>query len=218
MDRVEHWEHVYATRQVAEVSWYERRPATSLSLVEALDLPRDAGIVDIGGGASALVDELVAAGFRDLTVLDVSSTALELARARLAASSGAEAAAAVHWVAADVCRWEPGRRFDLWHDRAVFHFLVDPADRARYRSTVGAAVAPGGHVVMATFAADGPTTCSGLPVARYDATELASELGPAFDLAESRRELHTTPAGTAQSFTWVVLRRRHDRTRRVSRR
>jgi len=212
VERAGHWDRVYETRAVDEVSWFQGRPATSLALIEALDLPPDAGIVDVGGGASSLVDALVAAGFRDLTVLDVSHAALEVARARLDAGAGPEAAAAVHWVAADVCRWEPGRRFDLWHDRAVFHFLVEPDDRARYRASVTASLPPGGHVVMATFAADGPATCSGLPVARYDAPALAEELGSAFELVESRREVHTTPSGAMQPFTWVVLRRRGPET------
>jgi len=210
MDRARHWDEVYGTRHLDELSWFERRPALSLDLIERLVPSRAAGIVDVGGGASSLVDELLAVGYADVTVLDISQAALDLACGRLGAleDRGGHAASGVRWVCGDVTTWEPGRRFDLWHDRAVFHFLVDPEDRARYRNVLVRALEPGGHAVVATFADDGPTTCSGLPVHRYGAEALAGELGPAFDLVEGRRELHTTPGGTIQPFTWVVLRRR----------
>jgi hypothetical protein len=208
MDRTRHWDDVYANRRANEVSWFQRRPALSLELIERLGLPADAACVDVGGGASTLVDELAALGWSDLTVLDVSSRALDVARARLAAAQQPAVADGVHWVCADVTTWVPQRSFDLWHDRAVFHFLVDPEDRGRYRDVLAEAVTAGGHAVMATFADDGPTTCSGLTVRRYSAESLVAEMGEGFELTEARRELHRTPAGVEQPFTWVVLRRR----------
>jgi len=207
VDRAGHWDDVYGTRRVDEVSWFQHRPVTSLALLEGLALPSEAGIVDVGGGASTLVDELVAAGHRDVTVVDVSETALDAARGRLAVTVGGGGTSGVAWVRADVTSWVPGRTFAAWHDRAVFHFLVDPGDRAHYRAVLAGALDPGAHAVVATFAVDGPTTCSGLPVQRYDADDLVAELGEGFDLVEARRELHTTPGGATQPFTWVVLRR-----------
>lgn len=165
----------------------------------------DAAVIDVGGGASVLVDELLGAGFGDVTVLDVSESALGTARRRLGA-----AAHAVRWLATDLLAWSPSRRYSLWHDRAVFHFLVAEDQRVRYLEVLSEALAPGGHVVIATFAADGPLTCSGLPVRRYSPVELATELGAGFETVTTRREDHLTPAGAIQPFTWVLARRRHD--------
>jgi SAM-dependent methyltransferase len=203
-----HWDGVYADRRDDEVSWYQRVPAVALELIDALDLPPTAGVVDVGAGASRLVGELLGRGFVDLTALDISQAGLDVARARLAVEAGPARAGAVSWLCRDVLAWDPGRTFDLWHDRAVFHFLVDRGDRDRYREVLLGAVAEGGHVVMATFAADGPERCSGLPVQRYDAEALAAALGAELDLVEARREVHTTPAGVTQPFIWVMLRRR----------
>jgi hypothetical protein len=159
-------------------------------------------VVDIGGGASPLVDELLARGHRRLCVLDVSGGGLRIAQERLG-----EAAARVEWVIADVLDWRPARRFDVWHDRAAFHFLTDPADRVRYRAALAAATAPDAVAVLATFAPQGPTMCSGLPVARWDAQSLAAELGPQWALVSHAQVPHTTPSGAVQPFTWTAFRR-----------
>lgn len=195
------WDAAYARRGAAGVSWYQAVPAVSLELVAALAVPPTAAVVDVGGGASALARELAARGYADVSVVDLSGAALAAAR-RDAGD------APIAWIEADVLAWRPERRFDLWHDRAVFHFLVEPDDRARYRATLEAAVAAHGAVVIGTFAADGPPHCSGLPVARYAPDELAAELGPAFAPLASRREEHATPGGAVQPFTWLVARRR----------
>jgi hypothetical protein len=162
----------------------------------------DEAVVDIGGGASPLAGQLVERGFADVTVLDVSEVALAAASDNLGAGS-----ARVTWLEQDVRSWSPARAYGLWHDRAAFHFLVDAADRARYLAVLARAVLPAGAVVLATFAPSGPSTCSGLPVVRYDAEGLVSQLGPGFELVEARSQVHRTPRGTAQPFTWVALRR-----------
>jgi SAM-dependent methyltransferase len=198
----EHWDGVYTTRSSNEVSWHEREPATSLRLIAALDLDRSAAIVDIGSGASTLADHLLAAGHTDLTLLDISARALAEVGARLG-----ERAAGVTFVTADVLDWRPDRSFDLWHDRAVFHFLVDPADQVRYIDLAARTVRRGGALVIAGFAEDGPTHCSGLPVSRHSADEFAAAFAPAFTPIAHARELHVTPAGVVQPFTWVTLRR-----------
>lgn len=201
MNRREHWQDVYRSKAVESVSWYQATPEPSLGLIRAHAAPNQR-IVDVGAGASGLVDALLAAGFGNLTVLDVSDEALAKSRARLGV-----AAARVNWVAADVTTWRPNAACDLWHDRAVFHFLTEADDRRKYRETLAAALAPGGQAIIATFAADGPEKCSGLPVMRYDAPALAAELGAAFVLEESLRHEHTTPAGKVQPFTFCRLRR-----------
>lgn len=198
----EHWEEIYATRAIDEVSWYQREPATSIRLVEASAPERSAAIVDVGSGASRLVDRLLADGYRVVTLVDVSIHALETVRARLGASSDR-----VTFVASDVLDWAPQHQYDVWHDRATFHFLTDDRDRARYVDLAARAVQPGGALIIATFAADGPTHCSGLPVLRHEAKDLAAAFGAAFTLASSEREEHVTPAGVLQPFTWVVLHR-----------
>jgi len=174
----------------------------SLALIQELALAPDAAIVDIGGGASSLAEQLLGSGFADITVLDVSARALELARADLGAD-----ATRVRWLEQDLLSWSPERRYDLWHDRAVFHFLVDPADQRRYAELLNSALRPAGKAIIGTFAADGPTTCSGLPVARYDDDGLAAAFGTAFTTLATRRELHHTPANSIQAFTWVTLER-----------
>lgn len=199
----DHWNRVYTTRAVDAVSWYQPQPKISLELIAAADLPVDAPIIDVGGGASILVDCLLAQGRSALSVLDVSAAALANSRARLGAN-----ATRVQWIEADVREFEPPRRYALWHDRAVFHFLTDPADRERYMAALRRSLNPRGHVVIATFAVDGPPRCSGLDVAHYDATTLHAQFGADFEMLDSRREMHITPAGAEQRFTWVHLQLR----------
>ena len=197
----EHWDDVWSTRRADEVSWFQAEPTASLRLITGVTDPV-AGVIDVGGGASRLVDGLLDAGYRDLTVLDVAAAALDQARERLGPR-----ASAVDWVATDVTAWEPDRTFDVWHDRAVLHFLTAEVDRQRYVDVLRRSVAPDGHVVLATFAPDGPEACSGLPVRRHSAAELVELVGPGFALVEAPTELHRTPSGGEQHFQYVLLRR-----------
>lgn len=194
-DRLTHWQNVYATKPDTEVSWFQEDPAPSLELVAATGISADADIIDVGGGASRLVDSLLERGFSRLTVLDISANALAQAQNRLGPR-----AAGVDWIAADIRSWEPSARFDLWHDRAALHFLTEPLDREAYIVRLMKAVRPLGHAIIATFAPDGPERCSGLPIMRYGPDELARTLGPGFDLVESRRHDHQTPGGATQRF------------------
>ena len=205
MDRQSHWQAVYETKDATAVSWYEAEPRRSLDLIGRASADPQASVIDVGGGASTLVDHLLAAGRRDVAVLDVSAEALARTRARLGVSAGG-----VRWIVADITRWHPPRTWAIWHDRAVFHFLTDPDDQAGYLGALQAATAPGGRVVLATFAPDGPERCSGLPVVRYDSEGLATRLGPGFALLESARAVHVTPWGAGQRFTWALFRRRAD--------
>jgi SAM-dependent methyltransferase len=195
-----HWEGVWTSKQPEEVSWFESRPRVSLEMIEAVGLPLDAPILDVGGGASRLAAELVDRGYEDVTVADISEAAL--AEAREALGRDAER---VNWVVADVTGHDFGRRFALWHDRAVFHFLIDEADRRRYLEVLQRSLAPGGHVLIATFGPDGPTSCSGLPVVRYGAEELAAMFAPVAKLVEHRLEVHRTPSGKDQQFLHAGL-------------
>ncbi|HEY7118709.1 MAG TPA: class I SAM-dependent methyltransferase [Tepidisphaeraceae bacterium] len=195
----DHWESVYQTKGDGEVSWTQTDPQLSLSLIsEALP---GGSVIDIGGGASVLVDRLLDAGYA-AAVLDISGAALERSRARLG-----ERAKDVRWIVADVTADPDVGQYDLWHDRAVFHFLTEPADRAAYVSMLSRSVRVGGHAVVATFALDGPQSCSGLPVRRYDGRALAAELGVGFRLLKSVSETHVTPSGKPQSFQYSVFRR-----------
>lgn len=200
--RQSHWDEIYRARDPDEVSWYQARPELSLELIAAANVAKDAAIVDVGGGASNLVDALVAAGYGDLTVMDISEAALERARARLGA-----AARDIAWIAADVTQWSPPRRYALWHDRAVFHFLVEAEDRSAYVAALERGLAPGGHLIIATFALNGPAQCSGLPVMRYDTKAMARELGADFELVGTQTEDHVTPGGVTQSFLYQHYRR-----------
>lgn len=205
-----HWDDRYRTVGSTQVSWFQPRPETSIRMIEdVVGAPVDAAIIDVGGGASTLVDALVASGHRDVTVVDISVEALQESAVRLASEADDPqiSHATVHWIQADVRAWEPEAIYDLWHDRAVYHFLVEPADQQQYWQVVRDHVRVGGHVVMATFAEDGPTMCSGLPVQRYSAAELLAAMGEGFALVTSEREIHRTPTGGEQSFTWVVARR-----------
>ena len=198
-----HWERVYRTRQSNEVSWYRPHLERSLAFIEAAVPHRDARILDAGGGASTLVDDLLARRYRHVGVLDLSQAALEVCRVRLG-----DAARDVAWLHGDVrtLALEAGS-IDLWHDRAVFHFLIEEADRAAYVRRVVQTLKPGGHLVVATFALDGPARCSGLPVVRYDADSLQQVFGPEFRLEGQANDAHTTPSGNIQSFFYCHFRR-----------
>jgi SAM-dependent methyltransferase len=202
MDRREHWERVYRSKAPNAVSWYQPHARLSLDLIRRTAPDLDAPIIDVGGGASTLVDGLLDAGYRAVTVLDLAPAALALARGRLG-----ERAARVAWIAADVLEAPlPADAYAVWHDRAVFHFLTAPADRARYVAQVRRAVRPGGHVVVASFAADGPARCSGLDVMRYTPDAMHAEFGTGFRLLDAVREEHRTPGGATQAFVYCLCR------------
>lgn len=200
--RRRHWETVYAGRGPEAFSWYQDDPRLSLAMIQDTVSDLDAAILDVGGGASRLVDHLLARGYRDLSVLDISGTAIEAAKRRLG-----DAAGDVVWLEVDVTRFVPQRRYDIWHDRAAFHFLTEEEDRRRYVEVLDRALAPEGQAVIATFGPDGPTTCSGLEVRRYDAAAIQAALGPGFALVEERASWHLTPAGAEQAFRFFRLRR-----------
>lgn len=202
LDRQAHWNNAYTTKGESGVSWFEGAPAVSLDLFQKWGIIAGHSLIDIGGGASRLVDALLQGGIQDITVLDLSTTALDTAKARLGA-----AAATVSWVAADITRWQPSRTYDFWHDRAAFHFLVQADERAAYVERLGAAVKPRGIAVIATFAPDGPERCSGLEMARYDPAMLARVIGSTFELVDQCRHVHTTPWGSTQAFQFSVFRR-----------
>lgn len=199
----EHWENVYSSKATDAVSWFQPHADLSLDLIQAAGAGFDAGIIDVGGGASTLVDDLVRTGYSDLTVLDLSAAALATARQRLG-----ELQNRVRWIEADITQVDlPNGRYDIWHDRAVFHFLTTQKQRDAYVRTVFHAVKPGGHVIIATFAEDGPEQCSGLPVMRYRADDLHDEFGDAFTLLKHQKEAHHTPFGTVQQFVYCYCRR-----------
>lgn len=203
MNRKSHWESIYASKASATFGWYQQHPRRSLDLIGRTALPKNARIIDVGGGDSFLVDELLREGYSDVTVLDLSGAALNRARARL----GSVKAGSVTWLEGDILEVNfANRAFDIWHDRAVFHFLITPDQRDAYIRTVEQTVRPGGHVIVATFAEDGPTRCSGLPVTRYSAAELHGTFGSAFQLVGAERELHRTPSGVEQRFTYCWCR------------
>ncbi|MEP6598083.1 MAG: class I SAM-dependent methyltransferase [Actinomycetota bacterium] len=196
-----HWDTVYGTKAATEVSWFQANPSTSLRLLTS-SVSSAGAALDVGAGASSLADALLDAGWSDITVLDVSAQALRAARDRLG-----ERGDMVSFVVVDLLSWQPERPYDGWHDRALFHFLVRQVDREQYLATALGAISPGGVMVLGTFAPDGPTECSGLRTARYDADALAAAFAPAFKLLHNEREEHVTPGGAIQPFTWVVLQR-----------
>ena len=200
-ERAGHWNKVYASKPANQVSWFQTAAEPSMRMIRASGVARDAGIIDIGGGASVLVDELLAAGFTDVSVLDVAETALERTITRLGAG-----AAKVQWIAADVLSWTSQRSYNLWHDRAAFHFLSEEKDRAAYRAVLRKALKPDGTLIVAAFAPDGPERCNGLPVQRWSET-LATEFGNEFRVTETSREEHRTPWGAVQPFTWTRFRK-----------
>jgi SAM-dependent methyltransferase len=202
VDPKRHWEDVYGSKAENEVSWFQEEPVTSLEFIRHCGGGPDVPIVDIGGGESRLVDHLLDAGYRDVTVLDISESALNHTRTRLGRRAGE-----ARWIVADITRWTPPRLYKLWHDRAVLHFLTQPEERAAYRRALLDGVAPGGCVVISTFSLDGPERCSGLPVVRYSPETLAAELGPELRLVETRAESHETPWGMSQRFQFSRFKR-----------
>lgn len=203
MENREHWEQVYQNKPATTVSWFQPHAERSLALIESVAAAKACRIIDVGGGASTLVDDLLGAGYRDVSVLDLSASALAVARARLGTAERG-----VRWLVGDICQVAlPERFFDVWHDRAVFHFLTEGADRAAYVRQVMRAVKPGGHVIMATFGPDGPLQCSGLPVVRYSPEGLHEEFGSGFQLLEHQQESHITPLGNVQKFVYCMCRK-----------
>jgi 2-polyprenyl-3-methyl-5-hydroxy-6-metoxy-1,4-benzoquinol methylase len=198
-----HWESVYQAKAQEEVSWYRPHLNTSLALIERVAPRHSAAIIDVGGGSSTLADDLVRRGYTDVTVLDLSETALRTTQKRLGPAS-----AVIQWLIADVCEADLRQdRYDIWHDRAVFHFLTLPEQRAAYAARAAASVKRSGHLIIGTFGPEGPTRCSGLDTAHYDAAALEAEFGSQFRLAESQIEWHTTPAGGKQQFLYCVFER-----------
>ncbi len=205
MDRQAHWEKVYGANAPEQVSWFRPHLQTSLALIERAAADRSASIIDVGAGASTLVDDLLGHGYGNLTVLDISQRALDLAKNRVR-----EAAKSVRWLRADVTQGGfPVHSYDVWHDRAVFHFLTKPEERLAYVRNVAWAVKPGGHVIVSTFGPEGPEKCSGLDVMRYEAGSLHQEFGTRFRLVESTKELHHTPFGTTQQFLYCYCTLTH---------
>ena len=202
-DRSSHWETVYSTKAENQVSWFQESPDISLALIRATGATKDAAIIDIGAGASRLADALLHEGYRSIAVLDLSGSALDAAKQRIGVAAGE-----IDWIVADVTTWTPSRTYEVWHDRAAFHFLTAAHDRAAYIDRLRRAVVAGGHVIIATFALDGPEKCSGLPVQRYDAKSLAAELGSDFELVETQSDVHRTPWDSTQSFQFSRFRRR----------
>lgn len=203
MTSKEHWEKIYTTRAVAEVSWFQKHAALSLKLITQSAISKSASVIDVGGGASTLVDDMLAKGYSHLTVLDLSPTALASARSRLGARADE-----VQWIEAGILEADlPVHGYDLWHDRAVFHFLTVEAERRAYVDQVLRSVKPGGFVIVATFSEDGPNRCSGLPTMRYSASELHAELGESFELLDHERETHHTPGGNEQRFVYCFFRK-----------
>lgn len=203
MSRKEHWERVYRASPTDRLGWYEPHLQTSLAWIRELDLPLDARIIDIGGGASTLVDDLLDVGQRSITVLDISEHALSSVQARLG-----ERARLVTWLQGDVTSIDlRGHYYDLWHDRAVFHFLTVPDQQRKYRDALMRALKPGGHLIIATFAPEAPPTCSGLPVQRYSPEELQTALGGEFESKRSHKETHVTPGGVEQAYLYCHFHR-----------
>ena len=201
-DRRGHWDGVYESKAAESLTWYQARPETSLRLIESAGLDIDARILDVGGGTSTLVDSLLDLGYVNLGVLDVSPVVLQRVRRRLGSRGGR-----IEWLEADVTRFESAHPWDLWHDRAVLHFLTDPEDVAAYRRSMLRALASGGQAVIATFGPDGPQKCSGLEARRYDSESLLKALGPEMQLIESELEEHVTPKDATQQFLFCRFRR-----------
>jgi ubiquinone/menaquinone biosynthesis C-methylase UbiE len=202
-NRQAHWQDVYSKKGENKVSWFQESPTPSLELIDRIGATAASSIIDVGGGASRLVDHLVDRGYNDITVLDLADAALQTAKARLGSHADR-----VHWIAADATIWQPEKAYDIWHDRAAFHFLTEECDRVAYIERLRRGLKIGGHAIIATFALDGPEKCSGLPVIRYDSQRLGHVLGPGFQLVEARSDVHATPWKSDQSFQFSVFRRR----------
>lgn len=201
-DRASHWETIYRTKTEDQVSWFQQTPEPSLTLLALAGATPTATIVDIGAGASHLVDVLIDQGYGDVTVLDISQAALDSDRARLGADANR-----VRWICSDVTAWQPNRGYDIWHDRAAFHFLTNAADQAAYATVLTRALKPGGHAIIGTFAPDGPDKCSGLPIVRHDADSIGQILGSSFALVDTRRHEHKTPWDSVQRFQFSTFRK-----------
>ncbi len=196
-NRKEHWDNIYSDKKAVEVSWYQQYPQRSVALIKASGVDLSASIIDIGGGASTLVDALLKAGYKKLSVLDISHAAIEQAKTRLASQVGK-----VEWLEQDITKFVAKEKFDVWHDRAVFHFLTDEDDRASYVKAMRSALKPGGHAIVATFDLDGPEKCSGLDIVRYSPETMSAVFGESFKLLETQTEKHVTPGGVSQSFVY----------------
>ena len=203
MDVRAHWDAVWGSRAPEEASWYQADPSASLQLVRDAGLDESAWILDVGGGASTFTDHLLSAGRRSISVLDISAEAIHRAQLRLG-----EQADLVEWFVADVRTFVPPHRWDLWHDRAAFHFLTEPEDRRAYLETLRRSLVPGGQMILATFSLDGPKKCSGLDVVRYSHATLSRELGDEYELVQTAEETHTTPSGGSQAFLFCRFSRR----------
>jgi trans-aconitate methyltransferase len=202
MGKKDHWETIYSQKAEADLSWHQDDPSVSIELMQRAGLHPDTSVIDIGAGTSRVVDRLLSLGLRDITVLDLSDSAISASRSRLG-----DRGSHVQWVVADVTTWDAARVFDIWHDRAVFHFLVDPVDRASYVERLSDSLAIGGHAVIATFALDGPEKCSGLDVQRYSPDTLSETLGDGFAPVSHRFHLHHTPSGRPQSFQYSLFQK-----------
>lgn len=197
-----HWQEIYATKSTNEVSWYQRLPSVSFRLITSVSA-KSSAVVDVGSGASLLADSLLAFGYEDVTLVDISQNALDEVANRVS-----ESASVLHFETTDVLGWNPLTRYDVWHDRAVFHFLTESEQRLRYVDVAAQALVHGGALVIGAFAEDGPTQCSGLPVVRYSSEQLRAAFAPQFSLESTEIEEHITPSGAIQRFTWVVLRKK----------
>lgn len=195
-----HWENIYTHKNPQEVSWTQKKPALSLSWIESLHLPKDAPIIDVGGGESHLVDYLIDMGYSDLTVLDISQAALNRSQKRLGSKANS-----VKWIQADITTFQPKKKYALWHDRAVFHFLTQKDDIATYTKMVSTAVDQ--YLLMSTFSKEGPLKCSGLPITQYDAESISANFSAAFELTQQDREVHTTPFDTTQAFIYALFKK-----------
>ena len=201
-DAKAHWEKIYQEKRPEEVSWFQQDPAKSLELIHYAGIPKTGSLIDVGGGASRLVDKLLEEGYQNLSVLDISAQALDYAKQRLGPKAGL-----VHWIVADATNWTPDREYDLWHDRAVFHFLTEKAGRDGYTARVKSALRPGGSLILAAFAKDGPDKCSGLPVRQYDSRMVREEFGEGVEFVQESSETHRTPWGKEQKFGFFLLKR-----------
>jgi SAM-dependent methyltransferase len=204
-DRKKHWQHIYNEKTPLDVSWYQEESALSLELIHRTGVLKEEPIIDVGGGASVLVDYLCKEGFTNLAVLDISGNALFSAKKRLGDSAGR-----IAWYEADITEFIPPHQFSLWHDRAVFHFLTDKPDREKYVEVLNLALRPGGHLIIAAFAIGGPEKCSGLEIVQYDSTKLREEIGEGFELVEERNEVHITPANKKQEFVYFRFKKTNE--------
>jgi SAM-dependent methyltransferase len=202
MDKKAHWENIYQTKQLNEVSWYQAVPTTSLEIIERLRLPQNAKIIDVGGGDSFLVDKLLELGFTNISVLDISKEAIERAKKRLGSDANK-----VNWIISDICEFNPTQQYDLWHDRAVFHFLTEDTDINKYKSILNQATKNQAYVSIGTFSENGPLKCSGIPIKQYNEKELVECFKPSFKNIESFNIDHQTPFNTVQNFSFVILQK-----------